>query len=72
MSDEDRRALRPGDIVTVRLDDGSEAVRHVKYAPWRLGHGAWVVGFVGVSGGYDLGRVTGRVTLPEGGPCDRS
>lgn len=53
----DQLALKPGDAVDVTLDDGRTERRSVKYAPWQLGDGRWVVGLSGISGGYDLGRV---------------
>ena len=49
--------LRPGDTVRVRDDDGNEADYVVKKSPWLLGHGKWVVGLTGISGGYSLHRV---------------
>lgn len=50
-------SLKPGDRVRVRRDDGTEVNYTVKYEPWRLGHGTWVIGLKGISGGYDLSRV---------------
>lgn len=49
--------LVPGDVVIVRGDDWARSEHVVTRPPWRLGHGAWVVGLAGVTGGYDLGRV---------------
>jgi len=49
--------LLPGDVVMVRHDLGDSKEHTVTSAPWRLWHGAWVVGLSGVSGGYDLTRV---------------
>lgn len=63
MTDEERRALRPGDKVMVRGDSGNEFEYVVKSAPWQLGGGTWVVGLVGISGGYLLSRVARVVPL---------
>ncbi len=53
----DRLALRPLDWVDVSRDNG-EVVRYVvTREPWPLGHGTYVIGLEGVSGGYDLRRV---------------
>lgn len=57
-----RRLLRPGDRVVVRMDHGhpvGDDIYTVKHEPWQLGHGAWVIGLEGISGGYDLSRVVG-------------
>ena len=56
-SDLERRLLKPGDIVLVRDDDNDEASYEVRTAPWQLGHGKWVIGLRGISGGYSLDRV---------------
>lgn len=48
--------IREGDAVDVALDNGKVRRTRVKHAPWQLGHGAWVVGLRGVSGGYLLQR----------------
>jgi len=61
MDDISRTMLRPGDRVTVRMDDGEEKPFWVKYAPWQLGNGSWVIGLRGIAGGYDLRRVVERV-----------
>jgi ABC-type cobalamin transport system permease subunit len=61
MSDAERRALLPGDIVAVRNDAGRAVVYAVKYAPWQLGDGTWVIGLKSISGGYSLDRVVRKV-----------
>lgn len=61
--------IEVGDTVMVRMDDGTEKEFTVKYKPWMLGHGKWVIGLRGILGGYDLDRVL-RITKPNGGsPC---
>lgn len=55
------RRLRVGDQVIIRDDDGVDTVRTVRAEPWRLGHGQWVVGLEGISGGYSLDRVMGII-----------
>jgi hypothetical protein len=42
----------------------SDDERHpdAKAEPWQLGHGVWVIGLKGISGGYDLSRVTGIIS----------
>jgi len=62
MSDDERRELKVGELVSVRMDDGSLVVKRVKYEPWELGHGEWVIGLAGISGGYKLSRVESRIT----------
>lgn len=59
--DDDRLKLIPGDRVIVLMDDGELKEFDVKYPPWQLGHGAWVIGLVGRSGGYSLERVQSKV-----------
>lgn len=49
-----------GAEVEVTRDDGTTETRRVKYAPWQLGHGAWVVGLEGIAGGYALERCRPR------------
>ena len=61
MTHQEKILLKPGDEVIVRDDDGREGAWVVKYAPWQLGHGDWVIGLQGKSGGYDLERVVARV-----------
>jgi hypothetical protein len=68
MNDAQRRALKPGDVVAVRMDDGTYKQCTVKYAPWQLGHGEWVIGLQGIAGGYRLSRVVavpGRIGLSK-------
>jgi len=65
MNESDLINLKPGDTVVVRDDDGIDTVREVKYAPWQLGHGKWVIGLQGISGGYSLDRVVKIVKLAE-------
>ena len=50
--------LRRDDIVNVREDDGTSTIQTVKYKPWQLGDGTWVVGLFGRRGGFLLDRVT--------------
>jgi hypothetical protein len=51
--------LQVGDKVLVQDDAGNKGEYLVKQAPWMLGHGAWVVGLSGISGGYSLEWVVG-------------
>lgn len=51
--------LEVGQRVAIQLDDGQIKIYTVCRVPWQLGHGAWVVGLEGRSGGYDLDRVVG-------------
>lgn len=61
MTDEERRALIPGEWVEVLRDDGKTTTHHqIKYAPWKLGHGEWVIGLEGIAGGYLLSRVVSK------------
>jgi hypothetical protein len=60
----EHEALKPGTIVLVRMDDGQEKEFEVKYAPWQLGHGTWVVGLRGIVGGYALDRVVKILRSP--------
>jgi hypothetical protein len=57
MTDEQRRALIPGQWVEVLRDDGRTTHHRVVIAPWRLGHGEEVIGLDGITGGYLLSRV---------------
>jgi hypothetical protein len=61
MTDTERLALVEGDRVMVRDDQGTEKEFVVKYPPWQLGHGEWVIGLHGKAGGYLLGRVVRKV-----------
>lgn len=65
MTNEERLALKPGDRVIVQMDDGREVPFTVKYGVWQLGHGAWVVGLLGMVGGYDLERVVMKCTTSD-------
>lgn len=65
ISDADRQRLKPGDRVLVTDDKGREAEYLVKAAPWQLGHGAWVIGLAGISGGYSLARVVRLIEAAE-------
>lgn len=67
---DDFRDLKPGEWVRLRDDLGNEADYEVKYAPWQLGHGEWVVGVNGITGGYALSRVVGRVSPTVCAVCD--
>lgn len=60
-ADDDRLKLVPGDRVAVLMDDGQVKAFDVKYEPWQLGHGTWVIGLKGRAGGYSLERVQGKV-----------
>jgi hypothetical protein len=46
-----------GQPVIVLRDNGEEFPTFIKYLPWELGHGEWVVGVEGVAGGYSTLRV---------------
>jgi hypothetical protein len=61
MSDEELLALKPGDRVIVTDDLGNDKEWTVKYAPWKLGHGDWVIGLKGKAGGYLLSRVQRKI-----------
>lgn len=67
MTHEERLALVPGDVVIVRMDDGTEKEFTVKYEPWQLGHGEWVIGLKGIAGGYLLARVMAKKEAPTHG-----
>lgn len=56
MTDEQRKALKPGQRVIVRCDDGVEREYVVKYEPWLIGR-YWLIGLRTVIGGYALERV---------------
>lgn len=53
--------LLVGSVVMVEHDDGQLHEHTVRTAPWQLGHGDWVVGLSGISGGYSLDRVVARL-----------
>lgn len=59
-------ALTRDDRVYVLRDSGLVETRRVKYPPWRLGDGTWVVGVYGLAGGYALCRVTPAPERGEG------
>lgn len=44
--------------VCAQTDSGKLQTTAVKQLPWQLGHGQWVIGIEGFSGGYDILRVT--------------
>jgi hypothetical protein len=46
-----------GQRVLVTKDDGSVDEHNVTQMAWKLGHGDWVIGLSGISGGYDITRV---------------
>jgi hypothetical protein len=50
--------LPVGTPVVVTKDDGSQIHTKTRSTPWQLGHGAWVVSVEGISGGYDLSRIS--------------
>lgn len=54
-------ALAPGDRVAVVMDQGEEREFTVRSEPWQLGHGTWVIGLEGRSGGYMLSRVARKL-----------
>lgn len=58
---EEKRNLQVNESVLVRLDDGHEDIFVVRAVPWKLNHGAWLIGLTGIVGGYDLSRVVGRM-----------
>jgi len=51
-------AHRPGIVVIVKMDNGSLRYTRTRSEAWNLGHGQPVVLLEGMSGGYDLARVT--------------
>jgi len=57
VTDAERQSLIPSEWVEVLRDDGRTTHHKVKYAPWKLGHGEWVIGLEGIAGGYLLSRV---------------
>ena len=52
------QAHRPGAAVIVKLDNGTLKYTRTRSEAWNLGHGQPVVMLEGISGGYDLARVT--------------
>ena len=48
-----------GQMVLVKMDSGKLETYKVKYEPWELGSGQWVIGLEGIRGGYSLDRVVG-------------
>lgn len=60
MTDAGRKSLIPSEWVEVLRDDGTTTHHKVKYSPWQLGHGEWVIGLEGMAGGYLLSRVLRR------------
>jgi hypothetical protein len=63
MTHTERLAIKVGDMVRVRDDAGIEADYKVKYEPWELPNGTWLIGLAGISGGYRLDRVTERLPI---------
>lgn len=57
-ADDWNRDHRPGIGVIVKLDDGKLKYTKTRSEAWTLGHGQPVVMLEGISGGYDLARVT--------------
>ncbi len=47
-----------GTLVDVRKDDGSIFRTKTRSLPWGTGFGMWIVSVDGISGGYNLERVT--------------
>lgn len=60
------RGLKLGRLVHVTMDDGSLRTSVVTKEPWQLGHGDFVVGLEGFSGGYDVMRV---IPIHHGSEC---
>lgn len=54
------KMLAIGTPVNVRKDNGDIFETKTRSEPWQLGHGDWVVSVEGISGGYDLERVSIR------------
>jgi len=48
--------IRVDDLMEVTRDSGTKERRRVKYIPWQLGDGTWVIGLRGIAGGYALSR----------------
>lgn len=46
-----------GMAVIVTRDNGQTEHTRLSSLPWTLGHGAWVAGVEGISGGYDCARI---------------
>ncbi len=46
-----------GMAVVVTRDNGQTENSRLTVLPWTLGHGAWVAGVEGISGGYDCARI---------------
>lgn len=65
MSDDERKALNPGDLVTYLDDFSRRCETTVRLAPWQLAHGEWVIGLHNISGGYLLSRVIELVSAAE-------
>lgn len=59
-------SFKVGDKVQVRRDNGSILETTVKYKPWQIGDGTWVIGLAGIAGGYALERVS-LIPHQEGG-----
>lgn len=57
--------LKSGDLVTVTRDDGRKEIRVVRMAPWKLGHGEWVIGLEGITGGFLLTRCKPEKSTPD-------
>lgn len=56
-----RKSLRAGDVVAVMMDDKSVVTRAVRAEPWELYGHSWILGLVGIAGGYSLDRVVSLV-----------
>lgn len=59
--------FKVGDPVIVVRDDGRREETTIACRPWQLGHGAWVVGLTGITGGFALGRVLRPADAPRAG-----
>lgn len=57
MTLDDLPRIAIGDEVLIERDNGDCNWHRVRQLPWQLGHGAWVIGVSGISGGYSLDRV---------------
>ena len=52
-----QQAIKKGDPVKVRRDDGTELVTVAESDPWHMGGHTWVISVKGISGGFALCRV---------------
>ena len=52
-----QQAIRSGDPVRVRQDDGTDLITVAQSDPWHMGGHTWVISVKGISGAYALCRV---------------